>query len=30
MTEAEVLANILAWSADIPNWQKDALRQVAT
>lgn len=30
MTEAEALANILAWSADIPNWQKDALRRLAT
>jgi hypothetical protein len=30
MTEAEALANILAWSADIPNWQRDALRRLAT
>lgn len=29
-TEAEALANILAWSADSPNWQKDALRRLAT
>lgn len=30
MTEAEALANILAWSADIPGWQRDALRRLAT
>lgn len=29
-TEAEALASILAWSADGPNWQKDALRRLAT
>ena len=29
-TEAEVLASILAWSADIPAWQRDALRRLAT
>lgn len=29
-TEAEALASILAWSADSPNWQKDALRRLAT
>ncbi|MCB1484980.1 MAG: AAA family ATPase [Hyphomicrobiaceae bacterium] len=29
MTETDALANILAWSADIPNWQKDALRRLA-
>lgn len=29
-TEAEALANILAWSADCPNWQRDALRRIAT
>lgn len=29
-TEAEALAKILAWSADSPNWQKDALRRLAT
>ena len=26
-TEAEALANILAWSADSPGWQRDALRR---
>jgi energy-coupling factor transporter ATP-binding protein EcfA2 len=30
MAEAEALANILAWSADIPGWQRDALRRLAT
>jgi energy-coupling factor transporter ATP-binding protein EcfA2 len=30
MTEAEALASILAWSADIPGWQRDALRRLAT
>src|SRR5690606_18062612 len=29
-TEAETLANILAWSADSPGWQRDALRRLAT
>lgn len=29
-TEAEALASILAWSADIPAWQRDALRRLAT
>lgn len=29
-TEAEALANILAWSADTPGWQRDALRRLAT
>lgn len=29
-TEAEVLADILTWSADIPGWQRDAMRRVAT
>jgi hypothetical protein len=29
-TEAEALANILAWSADSPSWQRDALRRLAT
>ncbi len=29
-TEAEALANILAWSADCPGWQRDAMRRVAT
>lgn len=29
-TEAEALANILAWSADGPDWQRDALRRLAT
>ena len=29
-TEAEALANILAWSADSPDWQRDALRRLAT
>jgi energy-coupling factor transporter ATP-binding protein EcfA2 len=28
-TEAEALANIFAWSADIPAWQCDALRRLA-
>ena len=28
-TEAEALANILAWSADGPGWQRDALRRLA-
>lgn len=28
-TEAEVLAEILAWSADSPGWQRDALRRLA-
>lgn len=28
--EAEALANILAWSADSPGWQRDALRRLAT
>ncbi len=30
MNEAEALANILVWSADIPGWQRDALRRLAT
>ncbi|WP_368644023.1 AAA family ATPase [Castellaniella ginsengisoli] len=29
-TEAEALANIIAWSVDIPGWQRDALRRLAT
>lgn len=29
-TESEALANILAWSADSPGWQRDALRRLAT
>lgn len=29
-TEAEALANILEWSADSPDWQRDALRRLAT
>ena len=29
-TEAEALADILAWSADSPGWQRDALRRLAT
>lgn len=29
-TEAEALASILAWSADSPGWQRDALRRLAT
>lgn len=29
-TEAEALANILAWSADSPGWQRDALRRLTT
>lgn len=29
-TEAEALASILAWSADGPSWQRDALRRLAT
>lgn len=29
-TEAEALAGILAWSADSPAWQRDALRRLAT
>lgn len=29
-TEAEAMANILAWSADSPGWQRDALRRLAT
>jgi energy-coupling factor transporter ATP-binding protein EcfA2 len=28
--EGEALANILAWSADSPGWQRDALRRLAT
>lgn len=28
-SEAEALANILAWSADCPGWQRDAMRRVA-
>ena len=28
-TEVEALANILAWSADSPGWQRDALRRLA-
>jgi energy-coupling factor transporter ATP-binding protein EcfA2 len=30
MTEAQALANIVAWSEDIPDWQRDALRRLAT
>jgi hypothetical protein len=29
-TEAEAMANILAWSANSPGWQRDALRRLAT
>lgn len=29
-TEAEALASILAWSADSPGWQRDALRRLST
>lgn len=29
-TEAEALASILAWSTDSPDWQRDALRRLAT
>lgn len=29
-TEAEALANILAWSVDSPGWHRDALRRLAT
>lgn len=29
-TEAEVLASILAWSNDGPEWQRDALRRLTT
>lgn len=29
-TEAEALANILAWSAGSPGWQRDALRRLVT
>lgn len=29
-TEVEALASILAWSADCPGWQRDALRRLAT
>ena len=29
-TEAEVLADILVWSADSPGWQRDALRRLST
>ncbi|WP_446938268.1 AAA family ATPase [Pseudomonas aeruginosa] len=29
-TEVEAMASILAWSADIPGWQRDALRRLAT
>lgn len=29
-TEAEALANILAWSADSPGWQRDSLRRLTT
>ncbi len=28
-TESEALANILQWSVDIPDWQRDALRRLA-
>ena len=28
-TEAEALANVLAWSGDSPGWQRDALRRLA-
>lgn len=28
-TEAEALANLLAWSTDCPGWQRDALRRLA-
>jgi len=28
-TEAEALANIVAWSAESPGWQRDALRRLA-
>ncbi|MBF3928528.1 AAA family ATPase [Burkholderia pseudomallei] len=29
-TESEALADILAWSADSPGWQRDALRRLTT
>jgi energy-coupling factor transporter ATP-binding protein EcfA2 len=29
-TEADVFASILAWSADLPAWQRDALRRLST
>lgn len=29
MTEAQALAGIIAWSADCPPWQRDALRRLA-
>lgn len=29
-TEAEVLSNIIEWSANIPAWQRDALRRLST
>lgn len=29
-TEAEALASILEWSTEIPGWQRDALRRIAT
>ena len=29
-SEAEALADILAWSADCPEWQRDALRRLCT
>ncbi|WP_454281093.1 AAA family ATPase [Sphingomonas sp. Marseille-Q8236] len=29
MTEAQALASIVTWSADVPDWQRDALRRLA-
>jgi hypothetical protein len=29
-TEAQALAEILAWSKDCPKWQRDALRRLCT
>ena len=30
MTEAQALASIVTWSVDSPDWQRDALRRLAT
>jgi energy-coupling factor transporter ATP-binding protein EcfA2 len=29
-TESEALTSILVWAADVPSWQRDALRRLAT
>ncbi|WLB23965.1 hypothetical protein [Bradyrhizobium japonicum] len=29
-TEATVLANLVKWSEDCPDWQRDALRRLCT